>query len=70
MSLIMIRCPTTGQAAWTGIETEFATFRRLPAVKSGVFCPVCGREHVWSRKNAWLADDPTPTMPPKQRNLA
>jgi hypothetical protein len=32
MSLVMIKCPLTGRAVSTAIETEASSFRRLPKV--------------------------------------
>ncbi len=54
MSVIMIRCPDTGQDISTGIDTDTRTFRRLPRVGSRILCPACGKEHVWVKDGAWL----------------
>lgn len=56
MSAVMIRCPNTGRAVSTQIETEPAIFAHLPEVDSRMRCPVCGADHVWSMRDAWLAD--------------
>jgi hypothetical protein len=58
MGAVMIRCPNTGQAVSTEIETEASVFSRLPDVAARMRCPVCGEEHVWSAKEAWLDDAP------------
>ena len=60
MGAVMIKCPNTGRAVSTQIETEASVFRRLPLVKSRTVCPICGQEHVWTRREAWLADAPSP----------
>jgi hypothetical protein len=60
MSAMMIRCPLTGRAVSTGIETELSVFMRLPAVESRLRCPACGEEHVWTRLEAWLEQLPAP----------
>ena len=49
MSLVMIRCPETGRAVSTAIETEPATFRKLPPVPGHMHCPACGRDRPISR---------------------
>jgi hypothetical protein len=56
MSVIMIRCPETGSEISTGIECEDDDFRRLPFVITQTTCPSCGREHRWSKSDAWLND--------------
>lgn len=58
MSSVMIRCPTTGRAVSTAVETEPAVFRKLPNVSGHMLCPACGQEHVWAVRSAWLADAP------------
>jgi hypothetical protein len=56
MSAVMIRCPNTGRAISTQIETEAVVFRSLPHVDSRTACPACGHDHVWTKREAWLAD--------------
>ena len=60
MTSVMIRCPNTGRAVSTAIETEPAVFRNLPKVSSRMQCPACGEEHVWSVTSAWLCNEPQP----------
>jgi hypothetical protein len=55
MSSVMIRCPVTGHAVSTAIETEPSVFRKLPKVAARMHCPVCGQDHVWTVSSAWLA---------------
>ena len=45
MSTVMIRCPVTGRAVSTAIETEPVTFRKLPTVAGRMHCPACERDH-------------------------
>ena len=59
MGAVMIRYPNTGRAVSTQIETEASEFRRLPLVRLRTICPICGQEHVWTRREAWLADAPS-----------
>lgn len=56
MGTVMIRCPRTGHAVSTEINTEAAVFERLPEVDSQMTCPACGEVHVWTARDAWLAD--------------
>ena len=56
MGTVMIRCPRTGRAVSTGIETELSVFSRLPEVAARTHCPICGAEHVWTAREAWLAE--------------
>jgi hypothetical protein len=56
MSAVMIRCPNTGPPVSTQIETEPSIFVCLPTVNSEMSCPICGADHVWSLRDAWLAE--------------
>jgi hypothetical protein len=56
MSHVMIRCPHTGRAVATGVETDNSTFDRIPDVLMHVQCPLCGLEHSWWKREAWLQD--------------
>lgn len=58
MSLVMIKCPMTGRAVSTAIETEPSVFRKLPPVTARMRCPACGRDHEWSVSSAWLSGEP------------
>ena len=62
MGAVMIRCPRTGRAVSTKIETEPSVFSRLPEVAARMRCPDCGEEHVWTASQAWLGE---PTLVPK-----
>jgi hypothetical protein len=56
MGVIMIRCPHTGRDIPTGIEMGSSDFQRAPVFFARVMCPVCGREHEWFAKDAWVCD--------------
>jgi hypothetical protein len=58
MSLVMIKCPVTGGAVSTAIETESSSFHRLPKVTAHMRCPACGRDHEWTVSSAWLSGEP------------
>lgn len=55
MSEIMIRCPETGSEISTGIGCNSETFAQLPFVISHANCPLCARQHTWSKAEAWLS---------------
>ena len=52
----MIRCPVTGRAVSTEIETEPVVFSRLPDVSARMHCPLCRTEHIWTAREAWLGE--------------
>ena len=58
MSSVMIKCPVTGRAVSTAIETEPNSFRRLPKVIARMRCPACGQDHEWTVSSAWLSGEP------------
>jgi predicted RNA-binding Zn-ribbon protein involved in translation (DUF1610 family) len=75
MSSVMIRCPTTGRAVSTAVETERTVFNKLPNVTARMRCPACGQEHIWTVKSAWLAEmphplDETPVLTPPDSEAA
>jgi endogenous inhibitor of DNA gyrase (YacG/DUF329 family) len=61
---VMIRCPNTGRAVDTGVETtsqeEFAS---EVLVGQSVACPHCGQTHTWSKPDAFLLVDDDPSTP-------
>ncbi len=54
MALVMFRCRNTGREISTGIEIDPESFARIPDVLAHVKCPICGLEHVWWTREAWL----------------
>jgi hypothetical protein len=56
MSSVMVFCPKTSEAIYTGIEMDELTFANLPEVISRAFCQTCGVEHRWTKRKAWLAE--------------
>ena len=56
MSMLMIRCPKTGQAIPTGREVEIAAFRSTPVFFSRTYCPLCRVTHEWFAQDAWVCD--------------
>ena len=61
-NVVMVRCPTTGRELSTGVEMDAATFEQLPDIHSLIKCPVCGLDHTWSMREAWLGN-PAPSVP-------
>ena len=55
MAMIVIKCPNTGRAVATGVETDPHSFDILPDVGAALACPACGGRHVWFRSDARLA---------------
>jgi hypothetical protein len=66
MAMIMIRCPATGQQAFTGIETHADSVSMIPPVNTRLTCPRCGQVHIWSILEAELVPGipatPQPTV--------
>ena len=56
MSVIMVKCPNTGRALSTGIETDRVGFDRLPNLLTYSLCPLCRLEHGWWKREAWLEE--------------
>ena len=55
MGAILIRCTTTQELVPVGIDTDKDSFGSLPEVKSMlVRCPVCGKDHTWTKSDAIL----------------
>ena len=56
MAMVMITCPTTGNQAFTGIETVPESVNMIPPVNARVVCPRCGQTHIWSILDAELVN--------------
>jgi hypothetical protein len=56
MGAVMIRCPRTGRAVSTAIETEPAVFSRFPEVAGGCDARIAAKEHTWCASEAWLGE--------------
>lgn len=62
VSVVMVRCPNTGHELSTGVEMDKATFQQLCDIRSQMKCPICGLDHIWSTREAWLGN-PVPSLP-------
>jgi hypothetical protein len=56
MGMVMVKCPNTGRAIPTGIEADRSYFQCVPVFFSRVFCPICGTQHEWFAKDAWVRE--------------
>ena len=57
MGKLLIRCPKTGQAIFTGGYVDSATFRSTPVFFSrNNYCPLCHAMHEWFAKDAWVCN--------------
>ena len=56
MGKLLVRCPKTGQAIFTGRYVDSATFRSTPVFFSRNYCPLCHAMHEWFAKDAWVCD--------------
>jgi hypothetical protein len=54
MGRVMIRCPQSGRAIATDIETDAVTFSRAAVFFGRTFCPHCRKEHQWFAAEAWV----------------
>ena len=60
--VVMVRCPSTGRELSTGVEMDEETFQHLSDIRSQMKCPICGLDHFWSTREAWLGN-PLPSLP-------
>ena len=56
MASLMIKCPHTGQPISTGIETDEYSLNQIADVPGRTRCPICGLDHTWWKREAWLAN--------------
>jgi hypothetical protein len=56
MGALMIMCPNTGQPISTGIETDEYSLKQIDDVPTRTRCPLCGLDHTWWKREAWLVD--------------
>jgi hypothetical protein len=56
MSAIMITCPETGIEVPVGIDTDEASFQKIPRAVGTTTCPACGKVHEWTVSDAKLQE--------------
>jgi hypothetical protein len=66
MGMIMVKCPETGRAIPTGIETDRESFQRCTVFFARTRCPICQTEHAWFAREAWV-DEPRRSLPRRLR---
>lgn len=54
MARVMIQCPKTGRAVFTGIAMNAASFESSTLLRNTLRCPACGEDHTWDKKDAHL----------------
>jgi hypothetical protein len=54
MGMVMVKCPRTGRAIPTGIETDHERFQRCTVFFARTRCPICHTEHAWFAQDAWV----------------
>lgn len=56
MGMVMVKCPQTGCAIPTGIQTDRESFQRSAVFFSRTRCPTCRTEHAWFARDAWVQE--------------
>ncbi|TPQ33442.1 hypothetical protein C2U70_19220 [Bradyrhizobium guangdongense] len=56
MAFVAIRCPVLEKEIQTGVQMTEAAFAQAVEMKMRMVCPLCGDEHFWTKKSAWLTD--------------
>ena len=54
MGMVMVKCPQTGHAIPTGIETDRESFGRSAVFFNRTRCPICHADHSWFAREAWV----------------
>lgn len=54
MGMVMIKCPQTGSAIETGIQTDRERFKRSAVFFARTLCPLCQVTHEWFAREAWV----------------
>jgi uncharacterized Zn-finger protein len=61
MPEILIRCPQTGKDVPTCIMLDAEVFLKVDLQDKEAHCPHCGRQHHWSKDDAYLRTPPEKT---------
>jgi len=56
MGRLMIRCPKTDQAIFTGRFVAAESFHSSPVFFSRTYCPHCNLFYEWFAQDAWICD--------------
>ena len=57
MVKVVVECPATNRAIFTGLRLEAGEFPGLLNIPRQVQCPYCGGSHVWYKHDALLFED-------------
>ena len=60
MGMLMIKCPQTGRAIATGIESDRDRFLRSTVFYGRTPCPICKTDHSWFAPEAWVQESDAP----------
>jgi len=60
MAHVMITCPETGEAVWTGLDINEQSWESISLAKEKFICPACLNSHTWDKDDAFLSDDSPP----------
>lgn len=60
MGMVMVKCPQTGHAIPTGIETDRESFGRSVVFFKRTRCPICRDDHSWFAREAWVDERGAP----------
>jgi hypothetical protein len=52
--MVMMTCPTTGEAVPTGIGMDAETFKSADLSSNSSGCSACGQSHTWDKGEAYL----------------
>lgn len=56
MGKLMIKCPKTGDAIFTGLTADKERFAVMPVFFGSALCAACGATHEWFARDAWVHD--------------
>jgi hypothetical protein len=56
MTLIMLKCPTTGLVVNTGVDVPSMEYSMIDRNTYGP-CPSCGQRHIWSLRGGEILID-------------
>ena len=65
MGMVMVKCPETGRAIPTGIETDRESLQRCTVFFARTRCPICRIEHPWFAQEAWV-EQPRASFAPRR----
>jgi len=70
MGMVMVKCPQTGRAIPTGIQTDRESFRRSLVFFARTRCPICHTDHAWFAPEAWVDETSARARRPSGGSLA